>query len=959
MIFNFTFHSIRARILFWFCSISALSLLIIGAVLYYQRTQGNREREFDKLRIVRDLKAYRINTALDRIHGDLEILAGNPQVVSSVRNLCNGGEADPALHSTFAAYIKAVPWYQDFLVVSLDSGRVLYSTGPVRTGSLSDFGLRPEGLRLGETLSGDVTALKRAGLSLYVAAPVTGAPGGCAITARVSAEAALFPGLFDSSGLSDSGETVLVARNMTMMSGRSGRDLNRRANVTDALSRNALQGGAGVAEEIDYRGELVLAAYAYIPRLQWAIVVKQDAGETDDPSTYILGRIFVFIVLFLAAMTGAALLVSQDLTRPIRSMIEVSRRIRKGDLAARNNIRRGDELKYLADSFNKMADSVVSELDFQRTCSDLIEVMLSTIDLNEFSSNLLKKMIEVSGSSIGAFYILSADGSEFRHLSSIGLDAASIATFHAEKLEGEFGRALATRKITTTGLVLDDSRIRLRTIIGDIVPRVLMTIPVIVNDRCVAIISLASLQEYDHRIMRILDQIWLVMNAAFSNILAIDERRRLSGELEDKNRLLEKKREALQQQAYELKKQTDMVRRQNRELDSQRRVVEEANRLKSEFLSNMSHELRTPLNSILALSRVLSIQSSKKLDEEEIGYIEIIERNGRNLLALINDILDLSKIEAGRVDLNPKAIHLRSVLGVIIENFEQMAETKGIALTLRVPDDLPDIVTDGPRLYQIFQNIIGNAVKFTEEGSVDVSAVADGFSVTVIVRDTGIGIAEKDLPFIFDEFRQIDGTLTRKYEGTGLGLSIAARSAQLISAIIDVESEPGRGSTFSVTIPLFWHGDMHAAAPDAVANGDRNAGSRARISTAARHKGARKRVLIIEDDDDNMFTLRTLLQDDYDLLEAQDGETGLRLVMEERPDLVLLDMALPVMSGITVIERIRQDPSIGKVPVIAVTALSMDGDRERILDAGCNAYLSKPYDIHELVKTIDEWLGGS
>lgn len=965
MIRRFAFHSIRSRIVFWFCSLVALVLVVFSIFLYVQSGQVLRARETDKLRAIRDLKVQRLNGFLEKISGDLRILAANRAVQRTGAALCVAGGGHPGeLAPIFESYLNTFSHYYELFVVSAATGRVVYSTrgdmiGADRqryeyvTAALASRDIHISDIYLSPNLKI---------LTMTVSLPLLGAAADAApagvLVGRIYLERSLIPLVNDATGLGETGETILVGRGQKSLIPLKGQGRRQREQaLTDEPSRLALQGNTGVMESVDYRGRDVVCAYTHIPLSRWGLVVKQDLAEINGPLHGMISQIVVLLAVVLAIVSAIALIIASNLTEPIRSLIGVSRRIQEGDISARNIIDREDELSYLAISFNRMADSIVSEIEFQRTCSDLIEVMLSTIDLGEFSSNLLRKVMEVTGSSIGAFYILSTDGTEFRHLTSIGLDAGAIETFHAERLEGEFGRALATRKITLTRIEPELSLLRLRTIVGDVVPRALLTIPVIVNNRCSAIISLASLQVYDERIVKIMNQIWMVLNAAFSNILAIDERRRLSIELEDKNRLLETKREALQHQAFELKRQSDIMRTQNSELDRQRRVVEEANRLKSEFLSNMSHELRTPLNSILALSRVLGLQSAPKLSEDERSYIEIIERNGRNLLALINDILDLSKIEAGRIDLNPKPISLRTMLGTIMENFEQMAEGKGVALVMDLPAEMPAIESDEARLYQIFQNIIGNAVKFTEAGRVVVTASVGEGDVAVCVTDTGIGIAEKDLPYIFDEFRQIDGTLTRKYEGTGLGLAIASRSASLIAATIAVQSTPGVGSVFTVTLPRHWRSDATMADQRSGGVSAVNAAAAAPPAMAGDRDAGRSRILIVEDDPDNLFTMKTLLGGRYELLEAGDGETGLRLALAEGPDCILLDIALPGMSGIDMVQRLRSHEAGRRVPVIAITALSMTGDRERILAAGCDAYLSKPYDIDELEETITTWVG--
>jgi PAS domain S-box-containing protein len=248
----------------------------------------------------------------------------------------------------------------------------------------------------------------------------------------------------------------------------------------------------------------------------------------------------------------------------------------------------------------------------------------------------------------------------------------------------------------------------------------------------------------------------------------------------------------------------EIVKRRTRIIEKQKIEVEEANRLKSEFLSNMSHELRTPLNSIMALSNVLITKAKNKLDDDENNYLQVIERNGQRLLVLINDILDLSKIEAGKMDVSHEFTSIGNLLLIIKENMQTIADKKELVLTLSIPDNLPQIDTDESKLHQVLLNMVSNAIKFTEEGEVSISANYDTNNVFIEIKDTGIGISKEMLPNIFDEFRQVDGTSTRQYEGTGLGLAIANKLVKLLSGNIEVKSELNEGSVFTITIPIKW-----------------------------------------------------------------------------------------------------------------------------------------------------------
>jgi len=397
---------------------------------------------------------------------------------------------------------------------------------------------------------------------------------------------------------------------------------------------------------------------------------------------------------------------------------------------------------------------------------------------------------------------------------------------------------------------------------------------------------------------------------------------------------------------------TTKLQEQNYELSDQRLAVEEANRLKSEFLSNMSHELRTPLNSIMSLSHVLGIQAKDKLSDEQNEYLEIVERNGQKLLELINDILDLSKVESGKMDILRGEISLSSMLEIIKGNLILLAEGKNVTLSLKTPKNLPKVETDEAKLHQVFTNVVDNAVKFTEKGSVDIIVKNDSKNVYVEIKDTGIGISEEALPNIFDEFRQVDGSSTRRYEGTGLGLAIAYKTMKLLGGTIRVKSKLNKGSVFTITIPIKWEGITKNVA--------KNKKSIPITEKQQKKKNLSKtelqNVLIVEDIPDNMIAIKAILKNKFNILEAHDGKDGLNKAIKNLPDIILLDMSLPKMDGKEVVKILKSKEETKNIPVIALTASAMLEDKDSFLKAGCDAFVSKPIDQEILFSKMDEWL---
>ncbi len=376
------------------------------------------------------------------------------------------------------------------------------------------------------------------------------------------------------------------------------------------------------------------------------------------------------------------------------------------------------------------------------------------------------------------------------------------------------------------------------------------------------------------------------------------------------------------------------------ELEAKSRRGEEADRLKSAFIANMSHEIRTPLNSVLALSQLLRDGVAGPLTVDQRRYLEVIERNGQGLLHLINDILDLSRIEAGHMEIDAQDLDPGPEIAAVVDALTPLASAKGLDLVNVLPADLPHVRADADRFRQILTNLVGNAVKFTESGQVRLGGEAQGDTVTLHVTDTGVGIPDAYRDKIFHEFFQVDQTLVRRQGGTGLGLAIARRLARIMGGEISVESVVGRGSRFSLRLPRATGGLAQAAPP---------------VLTPAAGAGpiAPASVLVVEDNEDNLFTLRQVLARlPLDLSFANSGREAIEACRRQMPDLVIMDVQMPGMTGLQATGAIRGLPGGREVPILALTAQAMKGDRERILAAGCDDYVAKPFQPKELTEAI-------
>jgi len=593
----------------------------------------------------------------------------------------------------------------------------------------------------------------------------------------------------------------------------------------------------------------------------------------------------------------------------------------------------------MARHFNRLVDRLQGQFwlkDGQNSLSEEMAGDLTYEDLVIKSTHFISRYV---GACAGALYAYDKK----RSLCEL---KASYAFVEGKQFSSEFGLgegivgqvAVEKKPILLEGITRVEALGKTGTVNEP--PKNIYAVPLLYEEGLYGVLEVATFEEINPLKIEFLNMAAPMISTSLYSALQGVQIKSLLESTQKANEELAAQAEELQSQAEELQQTSDELQEQNTELEAQRRQVEEANRLKSEFLSNMSHELRTPLNSVMALSRVLIMQTKEKLSEEETNYLEIIERNGKNLLSLINDILDLSKIEAGRMDVSPKQFSIRSTIDVIAENLEPLAKEKGIEIIQQIPEDLPRIESDESRVHQILQNIIGNGVKFTNKGSVTVSASSDTEKVYIKVKDTGIGISNKDLPHIFDEFRQVDGSSSRMYEGTGLGLAIAYKAAKILGGDMSVESVSGKGTTFTVTLPIKWEGEASIYEPIIAGPPSETIGA------------GQKTVLVVDDEPNVVLMISEYLTGEgYNTITATSGKKALELAETHRPFAITLDVIMPEMDGWEVLQNLKKNPETADIPVIIV---SVSGDRATGFALGAVGSITKPFTRDALIAEINK-----
>jgi signal transduction histidine kinase/CheY-like chemotaxis protein len=633
------------------------------------------------------------------------------------------------------------------------------------------------------------------------------------------------------------------------------------------------------------------------------------------------------------------------------------------------------------------------------------EALLGDLSLEELGSRALQTLATYVHADIGAFFTPERGGWKRRAGYALDSRGAGADTFAAG--EGLIGAAGISEKPLHLKDVPGDF-LKVRSGTGERTPVEVLAIPARLEKTGHAVLELGFLtpasplalelanrvgegvalavrsSEYKERLRDLLDE----SQRQGEELQAQQEELRVSNEeLEEQSNAVrsaqaqaEERQKDLEESNARLEEQTNALQRTQREVTEKAAEVERASKYKSEFLANMSHELRTPLNSSLILAKLLADNRDGNLTEEQVKFAQTISLAGNDLLTLINDILDLSKIEAGKVELNITTVAMRRLAEMVSRTFVPIAKDKGIKLVVTLEPGAPDSLdTDGQRVEQILKNLLSNALKFTEKGEVVLTVSGAGPNVRLSVRDSGIGIAKDQQGLIFDAFKQADGGSNRKYGGTGLGLSISRDLAKLLGGAIEVESEPGKGSTFTLILPAVFsrpaavdaevgppsawpkitahtaHAPEPRLAPAALPMPSPSETPRVPAKAAFEDDRGdldrrRRLVLVIEDDvafSKIVFDLAHEL--DFQCIVAHDAESGLALVKKHVPSAVVLDVNLPDHSGISVLDRMKHDASTRHVPVHVVSS----GDYgQTVLAMGAVGYMMKPIKRDELITTF-------
>ncbi len=851
----------------------------------------------------------------------------------------------------------------------------------------------------------------------------------------------------DFTGLGETGETVIATQNGNgvLFVVPTRHDMLAAFGKTIAFGskeaspiQQAVQGKSGSGESIDYRNVEILATWNYFPIMRWGIVVKIDTAEALAQVYFLTMRYLILGTITLIGVITIAFFLSKTISRPIRILTETTELIAAGDLSVKARVRTNDEIGILANSFNEMVvrlQRIIEENDKQNWLKtgqmELSNRMSGEQDIGMLGENIISYLAEYINAQIGTIY-MACDNNRLKLIGSYAFSQRKNISNEFMVGEGLVGQvALEKKYILLTSC--PDSYFGISSGLGEAIPKNILVFPLQMGTTVKGVVELGSFCEFSETELFFLSNVQ--EGIAIALYLAADRERTSlllkqtqsqAKELKEQQEKLQTTNEELQEQQEEMKAtneeleeqtwalresesrlqsqqeelrainqelegQKEEVERKNKEFAESQKLIEEkarevelASKYKSEFLANMSHELRTPLNSILLLSGLLSNNKEGNLTKDDVESAQTINSSGTDLLNLINEILDLSKIEAGKMEIHIDDMGLQDFCSAMEQRFKPLATEKMLKLNIELAEGLPThIRTDQQRVEQIVENFLSNAFKFTAHGSITLridrkgcfeqgdldlqnNSLEPAKSVAFSVIDTGIGIPKDKKKLIFEAFQQADGTTSRKYGGTGLGLSIVQKFTKILGGNVSMESEQGKGSTFILCIPESIESDLETEDWKIETEEIEYAPFKSERKVTAKQEemfmgieGEMKTIkpddisiLIIEDDYAFLKILRDLSREKgFKYLVARDGRRGLQLADDYKPSAIILDIGLPDVNGWGVMARLKENPATRHIPVHVISAADKKSEAMKM---GAVDYLTKPVSMRTLERVYDK-----
>lgn len=997
---------IRTQFLTLFILLGLVPVLITGTIFLIQYTDILIEKSFSEILTIQDIRTSQLETDIKRHFSDFETLLANKSINSFFSNVENNYDVDE-YDDYFSLFLQSNNFYNVYLM-SPNSDEILYSFKD-ENGYYKNTGLA----RIWDkAISSEVPVLEDFSVfapsenlqSAFIGKRVEDSNDNIIGVVILQITEDFINNILNSTkSMGKSGVSYLISYGLDTERYELRSDITTMGNSNYKLGyiwnneipaywnvavEKGIPGGSGIYR--DSEGSKVLVSYNKLDTswLDWYLITKIDKNEVLlSLSTILLyASISVFIILLLIVLLSIHF--SAKLTYPIIKGAEFAKDIASGNYNSELDVDRKDEMGILAKALKDMARSL-KELSWIRSGKEgLDNALRGEHDIRKMSSKFITFLSKHLDAQIGALYLLKDD--DFLHLSATYAFSDREGNFNKIAIgEGLVGQAALEKKEIVYTHVPDVAP-TFNYGISSMIPTCYIVTPLIFEGELIGVfligitVPVTKLQR--RFITNVKNDVAILLNSAKASTVIQDlledaqikqEELRVSNEeLEQQSEALRDSEKELQAQQEELRVTNEELEERTEDLEKQREIMKESNKelevigedlkekaadlerasqYKSEFLANMSHELRTPLNSILILSQLISNNKKGNLDEKQIKSAKAINSSGEDLLRLINEILDLSKVEAGKVEINPEVMTLDSLIDDLDRVYRPTADQKDVNFIFSKEDSLPgSIITDSHRLQQVLKNLLTNAFKFTDsKGTVSFNMTKNGSNICFAVTDTGIGIAEEKQDAVFEAFQQADGSTSRKYGGTGLGLSISRELTKLLGGTISLKSAVGEGSTFFVTIPIKEGTTLPPSLSKEIE------GSKVSDLIEVHVKDDRegviqdsKTLLIIEDD----FNFAAILKEQahergFKVLIAEDGETGLHFADYYRPSGIILDIGLPGIDGWTVMERLKRDPELRHIPVHF-----MSGNEESLpaMKMGAVGYMMKPVSLENVKEAFEK-----
>lgn len=951
--------SITYRLIWAFLFISLLPVGVLTYLTYLTSTDIIKQEATNNLRAIADNKANQIENYIRERERGVVTLSKSPLILDSIESLdqifhekglnsIEYKELENKLQPFLAEYIENSGYF-DLLLISPTGDAIFSIKKGEDLGSNYYTGFYKE-TELAKTFDRAKTVLETS-ISDFEYYPATNEPA--AFIAAPILKSGLLIGVVvlqidndeiykvvnDYTGLGKTGETLVATRVREKIvfvtptrhdpyaAFRKTLPIKKESSLQQAILGNK---GEGITK--DYRGKETISVWRYLPSLRWAMQVKIDTLESFTPVENYKTTVFTLAAILLILVISAALFIADSISKPILSLIKVVRVVSKGDLKQEVKISSQDEIGELGIAFNKMTSELkaiyekIEDMVKLRTKqleekTEIVELLQNiAIAANEASSLeqalkiALERICKYSKWPIGHAYLVDKENHNQLIASKIWyLDKGESFLEFKELTEktifplgvGLPGRVLESTKAFWIEDINKDNNFTRIKVASKSGIKAAVGFPVLVKKEVVAVLEFFSEQvlEKDQQFLELMTNVGTQLG-----------------------RVLERSRT-------------------EEELRNAKETAETANRTKSSFLANMSHELRTPLNAIIGYSEMLKEEAEDTGNEDFIPDLDKINSSGKHLLQLINSVLDLSKIEAGKMDIYLETFNISTMVNDVTAIIKPLIQKNSNTLVINCDKEIGVMKADLTKVRQSLLNLLSNASKFTDKGKVTLEVVKKKTEskeiVEFLVTDTGVGMTEEQLKKLFNPFVQADASTTRKYGGTGLGLAISRQFCTMLGGDITVKSKLGEGSVFTITLPI------ECVDPKIQVQ------EKFKEEQVTKKKPGTSTALVIDDDPNVKIILeRFLTKDGYQLAAALNGETGLKMAKELKPDIIVLDVMMPTMDGWTVLASLKADPELSNIPVAILT---MSSDKSIGYALGASEYLSKPIDRQNLLKVLNKY----